>query len=257
MFRKVALAATWMVSSALAATAADAPRPAVLPTLSATPSLQGWLGARYGGLWVSGSDAQGIDEKTAAVNTPLARGNFELEGRGAGFFLSGSSSAAAMGAGHLYIRSSDTAFGGFGGVEVTPSNSHGFAFAGLEAKSLRGPLVFYGQAAFDFATDTGVQNIWWARGGVQVFTTDSLMLEGDVRYAGGGISSWLVSGSAEFRRPGHAWAWHATLNYQTAAGSAGQAATSVLGGVKVHLGNSTLYQAYTTGAVWNLLPIVY
>jgi hypothetical protein len=257
MLAKIAVAAGALFAGAVTASAADAPRPAVLPTLVAQPGVQGWVGARYGGVWSGSGGGQLIDEKTVAVNTPLAHANFELEGRGAGFFLSGSSSAAAMGGGHLYLRDSAHAFGGFGGFEVTPGSSTGYAFVGLEAKAFRGPLVFYGQAAGEFAVDSGASDLWWIRAGIQAFHTDNLMFEGNVRYLTGGLTSWLFSGSAEFRRPGHAWAWHATVNYQTNAALGGTSATSVLGGVKVHLGNASLYQAYTTGAIWNLLPILY
>jgi hypothetical protein len=257
MLRKIIVTAAALLASGFAASAADALRPAVVPTLVAKPTLQGWVGARYGALWGTSSGVRLLDEKTAAVNTPLARANFELEGRGAGFFLSGSSTAAAMGGGHLYVRNSANAFGGFGGFEVIPSTSTGYVFVGGEAKAFQGRLVWFGQASEAFAVDSGASNVWWVRVGVQAFHTDNFMWEGNLRYLGGGMTSWLASGSVEFRRPGHAWAWHGTVNYQTNVGSGGGAATSVLAGVKVHLGNSTLYQAYTTGAVWNLLPIAY
>jgi hypothetical protein len=117
-------------------------------------------------------------------------------------------------------------------------------------------VIPYGQVAAGFAVDGG-SNATWVRVGVQAFPTHNLMLQGDVRYLNWTTSSWLFSGNAEFRLDGRAWSAHATLNHQTGVGSGGAGATSFLAGIRVHMGNGSLYQAYTTGPVWNLLPLMF
>jgi hypothetical protein len=78
-----------------------------------------------------------------------------------------------------------------------------------------------------------------------------------VRYLDGAINSWLLAGTVEFRAGGTPWAGYTTVKYQTGVGAGGGNATTLLGGVRIHVGNSGLYQAYTTGAIWNVLPAMF
>jgi hypothetical protein len=248
--RTLTLAGAILVSGQTYAAEPFSPPPTVFVGTDAR--VQGYVGARYGGLWGLGS--QLIDEKTAAAILPLNSVTLQIEGRGAGFFLSGAPSARAMGAGHFYWHTSGGAAGGFGGFEVAPGG--GVAFVGLEARVHRGWLVPYAQVAGGLAVGGG-SNAGWVRAGVQAFPTPNLMLQGDVRYLSWNTSSWLFSGNAEFRLPGRAWSGHATLNHQTGVGSGGGGATSFLAGIRIHLGNGSLYEAYTSGAGWNLLPLMF
>jgi hypothetical protein len=240
------LAAGWAVAAEPAAPAG----PVLLPV---TPGPQGYIGDRWGVLWGAGP-TQLILEKTAAANVPFAGGGFEIEGRGAGLFQSGASSAIGMGMGHLYLRNPSRALGLFGGFEAFSGT--GLIVGGVEAQVYLGRVVAYGQLATAPAVGGG-SNAWWARLGAQVFHTDNLMFQGDVRFLSSNVDSWLFAGTVEFRLAGSPWAGYATLKHQTAVGAGGGGATSLLAGVHIHLGNSSLYEAYTTGAIWNVLPTMF
>ncbi len=211
---------------------------------------QGYIGARYGGLWSDGS-SQLIDEKTAAAAVRLGPGFLQVEGRAAGFFFSGAPENTALAAGHFYLRNEMRAIGFFGGFEVYPSGN--LIFQGFEAQAFLGAMVPYGQVAYAHAADSG-DSAWWVRAGLRYFLTDNRMLQGDIRYMGGVVNSWLFSADFEFRPGGKPVAWRWTANYQTGVGG-GDGSFSFLGGINIHLGNGSLRQAYTTGAVWNLLPV--
>ena len=249
MFRTIIVIAAALAGGSAAFATDIVPVP-LAPTLAPTTSaVQGYLGARYGGLWGDGSRL--IDEKTAAANIPFLHGYLELEGRAAAFFRSPPTIIVGMGAGHFYRRNADGAYGLFGGWDVFPGE--GLAFGGAEVQHTYGRLIAYTQAAYAPAVGGGT-NTWWVRAGVNYFPTDNVKLEGDVRDIQGAFNGWLVSGDAEWRRAGRPWSAHVTLNYQTGAGTNGAAATSFLAGINIHIGNSTLFQAYTTGAVWDILP---
>jgi hypothetical protein len=238
------------VAVGTAASAAEPVRPSAAPAfLAPAPVAQGYVGARFGLLWGAGG-TQLIDEKTAAANVALPWGGFELEGRGTGLFQSGSSTATSLGLGHLYLRNSARALGVFGGMESFAGI--GLLVGGIEAQAYLGRAVVYGQLAT--APAISGTNTWWTRTGVQVFQTENMMLQGDVRYLSGAVNSWLLAGTAEVRAGSTPWAGYVTLKYQTGVGSGGGDATTVLGGLRIHVGNSSLYQAYTTGAIWNVLP---
>jgi hypothetical protein len=238
-------------AAALATTVALAAGPVVLAPASLNGA-QGYIGDRWGVLW--GAGTQLILEKTAAANVPFNGGGFEIEGRGAGLYQSGASSAIGMGMGHLYLRNASRALGVFGGFETY--TGAGLIVGGVEAQAYMGPVVLYGQLATAPALGGGT-NTWWARAGAQFFRTDNMMFQGDIRYLSGAINSWLFAGTIEVRAGSSPWAGFATLKYQTGAGTGGGNATSLLAGVHIHLGNSSLYQAYTTGAIWNTLPAMF
>src|SRR5262245_53880281 len=111
-----AVRAVAAAGAAIAAGQALAAEP-LAPLASPAFGPQGYVGARYGGLWGVGSHL--IDEKTLAATLPLHWLTLEVEGRGAGIFLSGPASARAMGAGHLYVPSPGGAVGGFFGMEAS------------------------------------------------------------------------------------------------------------------------------------------
>jgi hypothetical protein len=238
--------------AALAATVVLAAEPQVALGPAAATGAQGYIGDRWGVLW--GAGTQLILEKTAAANVPFNGGGFEIEGRGAGLYQSGASSAIGMGMGHLYLRNTSRAIGVFGGFETYTGT--GLIVAGIEAQAYLGPVVAYGQLATAPALGGGT-NTWWARAGAQFFHTENMMFQGDVRYLSGAINSWLFAGTVEIRAGNSPWAGFATVKYQTGAGSGGGNTTSLLAGVHIHLGNSSLYQAYTTGAIWNTLPTMF
>jgi hypothetical protein len=246
MLRSLLIATAAIVASA----AAWAAGPTFAPAAIAGP--QGYIGDRWGVLW--GAGTQLILEKTAAANVPFNGGGFEIEGRGAGLYQSGASSAIGMGMGHLYLRNASRALGLFGGFETY--SGAGLIVAGAEAQFYRGPIVFTAQIATAPALGGG-SNTWWARAGVSFFHTDNMMFQADARYLQGAINSWLFAGTVEIRAGNTPWAGFATLKYQTGAGSGGGSATSLLAGVHIHLGNGSLYQAYTTGAIWNTLPTMF
>jgi hypothetical protein len=238
----------WMGGQAVAAEPFGV---AAVPYLATGPQAQAYVGARYGGLWGLGSHL--VDEKTAAATVPLNWLALQIEGRGAGLFLSGTTSARAMGAGHFYLPTSFGAAGVFGGFEV--STIGGVAFVGAEARAHLGGLVPYAQVGGGPGID-GAPSATWIRVGAQAFLTQNFLLQGDVRYLDANLSSWLFSGNLEFRLDGRPWSGHATLNHQTGVGSGG-GATSFLAGIRVHLGNGSLYQAYTTGPGWSVLPMMF
>ena len=249
MFRTIMVVAAALAGGSAAFAADAVPKPVVPVIAPQPPSVQGYLGARYGGLWGDGSRL--IDEKTAAANMPFRHGYLELEARAAAFFMSGPATVVGMGVGHFYRRNSDGAYGLFGGWDVFPGE--GLALGGLEVQHTYGRVIPYVQAAYAPAVGGGTDT-WWARAGVKYFPSDNFKLQGDIRDVQGAFDGWLVSGDAEWRKAGRPWSAHVTLNYQTGAGAFGGAATSFLAGINLHIGNATLYQAYTTGAIWDILP---
>ncbi len=251
MLRSILIAAAVAASTAAyAAEPVRKPPPIVAPAVNGP---QGYIGDRWGALW-DGGGTQLILEKTAAANVPTAFGGFEIEGRGAGVYQKGASAGIGMGMGHLHLKNQSRALGVFGGFETFPGN--GLIVAGAEAQFYRGPVILTAQIATAPAYGGG-SNAWWARGSAAYFMNNNLMLTGDVRYLQGAVKSWLLAGTVEFRAGNTPWAGFATLKYQSGVGSAGGSATALLAGVHIHLGNGSLYQAYTSGAIWNVLPTLF
>jgi hypothetical protein len=253
MRAKLILAAAALLTGG-AAIAAEPLKPSSPPAPASVATMaMGYIGDRWG--YVSdGTGSHLILEKTGAANVPFGQsGNLEIEGRGAGLFQSGSTAIAeGLGMGHLYWRSPTRSLGLFVGFEAYAGAGH--ITGGLEGQWYYGPIIFTAQLASAPAVSGG-KTAWWARGSVELFTTNNLMWQADVRYLSqGGVNAWLVGGGGEIRRNNSPWATFGQLRYQTAS-AGGSAITEALLGVHIHMGSITLRQAYSSGSVWNTLPI--
>ena len=259
------------------AMAADAVRPAVAPAPApivvapAKPGPQAWFGADYA--WDHGSASGGgsihgnTTSVSGAANLPIAGGpfNLEIEGRGSETTFSGLSTSLSVSQadGHVFWRAQHLAIGGFFGFDNNVAVS--FRPVGAEAQVYLNKLSLYGQVASLSIQGLSTHNSWWTRGGVQLFLSPNLMLGADARWVTVGSSGPTVNGflwgvNAEWRPTAAAWSVYGAYYSQkfTANGIGGNVSGNrALVGFRIHVGNGSLQQQYTTGASMNVLPALY
>ena len=266
VMKKLLLAGSVLAGFAAApAMAADTVKPFVAPApvavLPATLGPQAWVDVAGGTLTETGSSGTiTVAHVSGAANVPIGGGPFNVEFEGNAGLLSASGETVPLDYGmvHVFWRNHAFALGGFGGVEalgIVGSGARIDTF-GAEAQAYHNKVSFYGQVAgFNVVESGPSENGWWARGGIQFFLTDNFMLEGDVRdISVGGENAWLYAATAEFRP----MMWNASFfgTYRSLPES-GTSINTWLAGVRLHIGNKTLHQQYTTGASMNVFPLIF
>jgi hypothetical protein len=250
------------VVAAAPAFAADALRPLPYFTPTAAPQgPQGWVGVDGG--WVNATGTSGhVYEVTGAANVPMGAFNFEIEGRGAALSIGGgTNTAVSLGMVHAFWRNQAMSIGVFGGLEQVATT--GLTTIGVEGQAYFNNLMLYGQYASQTITGGGGTSLWYARGSAMLFLGGgNFALDGDAKYLGGGSllgagPVWEIGVGAEARMAG-AVSLYANYRSLFAAGGGGGSGTinTTLVGVRLHIGNQTLKQAYTTGASMNTIPLL-
>jgi hypothetical protein len=260
--------------SAVPALAADVFGPPAAPravVVQRGPQVQAWLGTDAGWTQIesSGTTIPGYTlSASGAANVPMGAFNLEIEARGTDANITSGGTAADIGIGsgylHAFWRSPGAALGGFVGFE--DDAVIGLRTFGVEGQLYMAKINLYGQVAGIAPASGGVAGVssaWFGRVGLQWFLNPNFLIGGDYRFvtisgSGTSLNTNLFQVNAEWRGMGNPLSLYANASIQTLNQSGTTASVSrVVGGVRIHLGNGSLQEQYSTGASMNVIPSVW